>query len=110
MNMVSTFDYFTILYEVEINGKCCVPMVARNHNYAVFLSPEEYKKLPQLGFLINKENKYVLEYSNEDFRKLVCSDRVVRIYSRDEKHRVKTIMYALNSSFYERRLGEKLFC
>lgn len=110
MNIVPTFDYFNILYEIEMSGKCCVPMNSRNHNYAVFLSPEEYKKLPDIGFKINKENKYFMNFSDEDFRKLICSDRVMRIYSRDEKHRVKTIMYAVNSSFFERRLGEKLFC
>lgn len=109
MNIVPTFDYFNILYEVEVNGKCCVPMQAHNHNYAVFLSPEEYSKLPKIGFQINVENKFVLDYSPINFRKLICSDRVIRVYSKDEKHSIKTILYVVNSSFYERKLGEHLF-
>lgn len=109
MNIVPTFDYFSILYEVEITGRCCVPMKSHNNNYAVFLSPEEYSKIPKLGFQINVENKKVLDYSSSQFRKLICSDRVIRVYSKDDRHHIKTILYALNSAFYERKLGEHLF-
>lgn len=109
MNIIPSFDYFNILYEIEVNGKCCVPLISHRHNYAVFVSTECYEKLPKIGFNINKENKDILNYSNYELRKLVCSDRIIRIYSRDENHNVKTIMYVINSSFYERRMGEILF-
>lgn len=107
MNILSSFDYFNVLYEVETSGLCCVPLNSVHHNFAVFISPEKYQSLNKIGFIINKENKNILNLSNDEFRKLVCSDRVIRVYSKSEDS-IKTIMYIINSSFYTRRLGETL--
>lgn len=107
MNIVPHFDYISVMYEVEINGMCCVPLNSRNHNFAVFMSPDNYEKLPNKGFMINKENKTLLSLTDDDFRKLVCSDRVIRIFSHS-KNGFKTIFYIVNSSFYTRVCGLKL--
>ena len=107
MNIVPQFDLFEVMYEIEVNGMCCVPLNSVHHNFAVFMSPEHYSKLPNKGFMINKENKSLLNFTTDDFRKLVCSDRVIRIFS-NSKNGFKTIMYIVNSSFYTRRLGLEL--
>lgn len=107
MNIVPQFDLFEVMYEVEVNGICCVPLNSVHHNFAVFMSPENYEKLPNKGFMINKENKLLLDYKPDDFRKLICSDRVIRIFSHS-KNGFKTIFYIVNSSFYTRRCGLKL--
>lgn len=107
MNIVPKFDLFEVMYEIEVNGMCCVPLNSVHHNFAVFMNPEHYNNLPQKGFMINKENKTLLNLTDDDFRKLVCSDRAIRIFSHS-KNGFKTMFYIVNSSFYTRRCGLKL--
>ena len=96
-----------------IDGKDIISVQLPNKNrpiYAVFIDPNTFRNnnWGVLGFTINKSYEWFNQCTETDLCDLIHGDRIIRIIKSD-KNKFKTIMFIVTNSFYERRIGKKLF-
>ena len=92
-----------------LNNLNCVYKVNDNY-FVIFMEPNKFKELGynELGFVINKTDKWLRNATNEDLKDATVANKIVRVYKRTGfkwRTKIRTLMYIVNSTFYKSKVG-----
>ena len=105
MTIIENIDLKNILENLD-----SIAYKIKENSYAIFMEPNKFKEYGylELGFMINKTEDWLKNADAEVLKDATNAGKIVRVTRKTGvKWRVKvtTLMYIVNSTFYNTKIG-----